>query len=146
MTARPCATGHGGHPSTRGPRAPRASAPGLDDERHLVDVAPRPVLTGLQRAHDRVVAGGGVLARVLVGGRVAAAHVAARPAGAQVHPPPADLEAVLTPGNRLRRIDSDLVQMGAGGHHPSNPRPPRSPGPGCDPPGLHAASGLTESL
>src|SRR5919198_5820275 len=111
----------------------RASGPGLDHERHLVDVAPRPVLAGLQGAHDRMVARGGVLARMLVGGGVAAADVAARSANAQVHPPPADPEAVLAPGNRLRRIDSDLVQVGAGGHRPSNPKDPRA-GDGCDPP------------
>ena len=34
---------------------------GLDDERDLVDVAPGPILAGLQRADDRVIAGRGVL-------------------------------------------------------------------------------------
>jgi hypothetical protein len=48
---------------------------------------------------------------VAVGRGIAAADVTARAAHAQVHPPPADLQAVLATGDLLRPRDVDLIQM-----------------------------------
>src|SRR3954464_918144 len=88
----------------------------LDDERHVVLVAVRPVLIGLGGGDDRmprlvVVGGGGA-----VGGGVAAADLAAGAARAQVHPAVAGLQALLAALDVVRRSDSDLVQVVADGH------------------------------
>src|SRR5262245_36475256 len=81
-------------------------------QRELVHVTPAPALAGLQRAHDgvagRVEVRGGVLARR----RVAAPDAPALEADAQVHPGPADREAV---GAALRRRGDpvDVVEVAA---------------------------------
>src|SRR4029077_2770118 len=89
-----------------------------DAERDLVDVAPAPVLTRLERADDRVTA------RVRVGGRVpvrravATADVAAGEADPEVQPFAADAEAVLATVDRGWELaNCDLVEVGAGGAH-----------------------------
>jgi hypothetical protein len=61
-------------------------------------VAPEPVLARLEAANHWVLVSGGVLARVLRGGRIAAADVSALGAAAQVKPPPALGQALDTAG------------------------------------------------
>src|SRR4029450_5488959 len=82
-----------------------AGRPVLDDERGLVYEAPRPVLTRLERGHDRMPGGRGVLARVFVDRRVAAPHVPARAAHPEMYPARAHLEALLASLDLLRRGD-----------------------------------------
>ena len=66
---------------------------GSTDE--LVDVAPGPVLAGLEAADDGVAVTAGVRRRVLAARRVAAADVPAGQAQPQVHPGPAERQALL---------------------------------------------------
>src|SRR5207248_10793590 len=95
-------------------------------ERHLVDYAPAPVLTGLDRAKDRVVLAVRVLARVTVRRAVAAADLAAGLAHAQVQPPAADLQALLAALDRLgRRRYLDPVEVAAVDGH-THPYPPQT--------------------
>ena len=58
----------------------------------------------------------GVLAGMLVLGRVAAPDVAAGKADPKVHPAVARAKAVFAAVHRFRRVDGDLVEMGADGH------------------------------
>jgi hypothetical protein len=98
-------------PRRRGPRASRQL------EHHLVDVAPAPALTGLDRAGDRVVALVGVAARVPVRRGVAAPDRAARLAHAEMEPPVARLQALLAAEDGGRWFDDhDLVEMSATRH------------------------------
>src|SRR5579883_252722 len=62
---------------------------------HLVDVAPPPLLAGLERFDDGVVRGMEMLSGVAVRRGVAAAHVPADHAQPQMHPAVAGLEAFL---------------------------------------------------
>ena len=64
-------------------------------EEHFVYVAPSPVLARLEGLHDGVLGLMEVLGGVLVLGGIAAAHVAADEAFAQVHPGVAHLQAFL---------------------------------------------------
>jgi hypothetical protein len=61
----------------------------------LVHVAPDPIFTRLDGLHHGVLGGVKVLGGVLILGGIAAAHVAAFQAGAQVDPGIAHLEAFL---------------------------------------------------
>src|SRR4051812_34068093 len=76
-----------------------------EHESDFVDVAPRPVLAGLGGLHDRMADGAKVRARVAVRRAVPTADMATGLAHAQVHPPPADLQAVLATGNRVRQLE-----------------------------------------
>ena len=91
----------------------------------LVDVAPAPVLAGLERAHDRVADGMRVPAGVAVGGRVAASDLAAGQAQPQVHPGRADPQALLTAFRRpwLHWTDEAQVRVGGHGDHAGRGRP-----------------------
>ena len=83
---------------------PRGLKPARDDKLErmelaqlaldLVDVAPGPTLARLDGADDGVLAAMEVLGRVLVLGRVAAAHVTTNLAEAQMHPRVAHLQAL----------------------------------------------------
>src|SRR5579859_7056047 len=64
-------------------------------EKRLVLEAPAPLFVGLERAHDRVASVMEVPGGVLVGRLVAAAHVPALQANAQVHPARTEPQAVL---------------------------------------------------
>ena len=88
----------------------------LEAEHHLVLVAPAPVLALLRGADDRMPDLRCVLAGVLVLRGIAATHVPAGQADAQVDPAVARAEAVLAAFHGLRRLDGDLVEMGADGH------------------------------
>jgi hypothetical protein len=66
----------------------------LERESDLVHVTPSPVLTGLERADDRVAAAMEVLRSVLVLRLIAAADVPADHAEPQVHPTVASLKAL----------------------------------------------------
>jgi len=76
----------------------------------LVNVAPTPVLAGLERLDDRMMAGVKVFRRVSVWRRVAAANVAAGQAKAQVQPDAADAQAVFTTA-RARCHRANLIKM-----------------------------------
>src|SRR5207244_8900047 len=83
----------------------------------LVDVAPAPVLPGLERADDRVAALVGVRGRMAVRRIVAAADVSALQADPQVQPLAAGGEAIdaaVDRGGQLR--DPDVIEVGAGRH------------------------------
>ena len=84
----------------------------VDDERNLVDVAPAPVLAGLERTNDRVRRGVVVRGRVPVGGVVAAADMPAGQADPEMQPFAARAQAILAAVNRRRQLaDADLVQV-----------------------------------
>jgi hypothetical protein len=69
--------------------------PGCRLEHELVRIAPTPVLSGLEALDDRVASPVKMLCRMLVGRRIAAAHVSAAEAEPQMHPPGPGLEAFL---------------------------------------------------
>src|SRR5271154_6210119 len=77
-------------------------------ERFLGLVVPEPVLAGLEALHDRVPGGLPVRGAVLRGRGVAAAHVPALGAAAQVHPPAAGGVALdaAGPAGRHRWLDA----------------------------------------
>src|SRR5262245_46495729 len=83
---------------------PRVSFEPAENERELVDVAPGPVLSGFQRADDRVGARADMCCCVAVRRVVAAPDVAAGEADAQVEPSAARAEAVFAPIDRLREL------------------------------------------
>jgi hypothetical protein len=83
---------------------------------YFVDVAPFPVLAGLDRTHDGVLGGEKVLGGVLVLRRIAATDVAAEKTHAEMHPGISHFEALLA----TFRIGMDLVyvfEMRAGTGH-----------------------------
>lgn len=61
-------------------------------------------------------AGARVCGGVPVRRRVTAGDVAAAATHAQMHPPPADRQAILTPANLLRALHEHLIEMCAYGH------------------------------
>src|SRR5206468_836919 len=76
----------------------------------LIDEAPRPVLSRLQRSDDRMPAGLRVRRGVAIGRVVAASNVPALQADAQVQPLLAGEKAVLTAVDRLGELsDSNVV-------------------------------------
>jgi hypothetical protein len=81
-------------------------------ERHLVHETPHPVLSWLERLHDRVLGLVEMLRRVLVLRRIAASHVSADQTETQMHPGIACLQAVFA-ALRARRNIPDLAEMGA---------------------------------
>src|SRR5271170_4095448 len=91
-----------GRPDGPGPALGRLHA-------DLVDVAPDPVLAGLERLHQRVARRVEVLRGVLVGRGVAAVDLPAGQAQAQVHPGAADLHALAAPRGCLRIDLGDLI-------------------------------------
>src|SRR5437773_2414767 len=101
--------------STRKAREPAERAPSrrsFDLQRHLVYVAPAPVLSGFEGGHDRVMAGAEMLGGVLVLGIVAAADVAAGAAQPKMHPGVAHGEAFLAAGG-IGRAGQDELEMAA---------------------------------
>jgi hypothetical protein len=78
----------------------------------LIDIAPAPAFTGLNRLHDRVLHGVEVLCRVLVLRRIAAAHLAAYHALPQVNPSVSQFDA-LAALSRGRFHVLDLIQVRA---------------------------------
>src|SRR5215831_20901183 len=65
-------------------------------EQHLIEVTPDPVLTRLEGLNDRMVGRVEMFGRMLVIGRVAAAHVTTGEAEAQVDPGFSHFQTVLT--------------------------------------------------
>src|SRR5207344_1042337 len=93
-----------------GPSGSRAG----QDERDIVDDAPRPVLARLHRSQDGVADLARVAAGVPVGRRVAAADLPAGLAHPKMQPPAPGLEALLAAGDRSGGPEQpDLVEMGA---------------------------------
>jgi hypothetical protein len=78
-------------------------------DEQLVDVAPRPILTRLEAANERVLRLIKVLGRVLPDRIVAAANVTAGQTESKVNPPRAGREAFLA---SLRRAGRDVVDLG----------------------------------
>ena len=90
----------------------------LDNECHLVNEAPAPVLTRLRRAGDRMSLLARMPARVAIGRRIAAADLPARHAHAEMKPPTSNPQALLAPHNGVRQLDdTDLVDVIAGCRH-----------------------------
>jgi len=78
---------------------------------NLIDVAPAPAFTRLDRPHDRMLRLLKMLRRMLVQRRIAAPYMPTLQTHPQVNPRAADLQTLLTPvGRRLHT--PDLVQMG----------------------------------
>src|SRR5690349_9117753 len=91
-------------PGWAAPRLPSRAAPSwrlLEHEGHVVGVAVRPVLAGLDRRHDRMTTRTDVLGGVAIGRGVAAADVAAGAAHPKVDPRGADRQAILAAGDAL---------------------------------------------
>jgi hypothetical protein len=87
----------------------------VEDERDLVEVAPAPVLAGLERADDRMRCGVMVGGCMAVGGLVAAADVTAGEADPRMEPLTAVAQTVLAAVDRGRElVHLDLIKMGAG--------------------------------
>jgi len=101
-------------------RHPAAHRPAGWIELDLVHVAPTPILARLERPDDRVSGLTKMCGRVLVLGAVAAAHMPAGHAEAQVHPLVADLKAILTTVPASRDF-VDLIEMFAGSHSKEQP-------------------------
>src|SRR5579859_7776674 len=93
-------------------------------------VVPEPVLAGLEALHDRMPGGLPVRGRVLGGRGVAAAHVPALGAPAQVHPPAAGRVALDAAGaaGRRRRVDARYLSHCS---FLSIRSPAATPGTGC---------------
>src|SRR5262245_45628442 len=91
----------------------RARSLRADDEGDLVEVAPRPVLARLHGLDDGVVRGRGVLARVPVGRRVAAADLSTRHAHPEVYPAATGAEAFRAPLGAGRFDGADLIEVRA---------------------------------
>src|SRR5208282_4036249 len=83
---------------------------------HVVDVAPSPVLSRLERLHDRVVDGTEVLRRVFVFRTVAASDVPTGETQPEMHPFITSFQAFLA-SVCARRHFSDFIQVPAGGGH-----------------------------
>jgi hypothetical protein len=82
-----------------------------------IDEAPAPFLAGLVGAHHRVTRGRRVRPGMPAGALVAAAHVAAALAAAEVHPVATAREAFLAAGRRRRDVCFiEAVEVAAGRH------------------------------
>lgn len=77
---------------------------------NLVNITPDPILVPFKRFNDRMVGSLKMLGSVFVGRRIAAAHVPAAKAEAQMHPPIARLQTILTALSARRNL-LDLVKM-----------------------------------
>jgi hypothetical protein len=87
------------------------------DERHLVHVAPAPVLSRLCGADNRMARFARMAACVAVGRRVAAADLPACRAHSKVQPRATDLEALLASGDGGREDGhANLIEVVADGH------------------------------
>src|SRR5579884_2525738 len=86
-------------------------------QRNLIDVAPAPILAGLGGTYYGVFGGVEMLGRVLVFGRIAAAHMTADHAQPQVDPGVADFQALLAPAGMRVHI-ADLIHVRAAFHSP----------------------------
>jgi hypothetical protein len=91
---------------------PRLHGPAALFQHDLVNIAPHPILSRLDRAHERMLAAVEVLGRVLVARIIAAADVATRQAHAQMYPLGAHLQAFLAAVCAARDI-ADGVEMRA---------------------------------
>ena len=97
--------------------SPWGISPFFRIELHFVDVAPSPVLTGLEAAYHRVIRAVEMLGCVLVRRRVAAPDMATGEAEAEMYPPVAALEALFAALRSSWRDVFDLIQMAAGSLH-----------------------------
>jgi len=77
----------------------------------LVDVAPAPILTGLERLNDRVSGDMEMVSSVSVRRRIATTNMSACQTYSKMYPNTPDSEAILAP-LRARRDRSDGTQMG----------------------------------
>ena len=97
------------------PRGSAKQAGSREVQLYLVNVAPSPALAGLNRPHDGVICRMKVLGGVLVFRRIAAAHMPAGQAQAQMNPAVAGLEAFLA-SMRMRPYVVNLIEMCTGMH------------------------------
>jgi hypothetical protein len=82
----------------------------------LIDVAPSPILAGLEALYDRMVGAVEVGGGVLPDGAVAAAHVAALKAQSEMHPLLADFQALLASVRGAGLDVMNVVEMGTFAH------------------------------
>ncbi len=76
----------------------------------LIDIAPAPILPRLHRPHNRVLRRMKVLRRMFIRRGVAAPHMPALHAHPQMHPPPANLQTILTTLRRRLHL-MNVVKM-----------------------------------
>ncbi len=89
----------------------------LHEERHLIDVAPTPLFSGLGRAGHGMVLLACVPARVLVGRGVTTADATAGHAHSKVNPGTSDSKALLAAGNCVGQAKNrDSIEMSAHSH------------------------------
>jgi hypothetical protein len=100
------------------PRTSVISALATRLHRDLIDEAPEPIFTRLERLHDRVRGGVEVLRRVLVLRGIATTDVAANAAEPQMDPGIANLQAFFASFRRAWRNVANLVEVGTWGAHP----------------------------
>jgi hypothetical protein len=81
-------------------------------QNHLVDVAPSPVLAGLDRLHDGMLCAVKMFGGVLILGGIAAAHMAANQAQAEMDPGVAHFQAFLASGTAGRHF-ADFLDVRA---------------------------------
>src|SRR6204780_5713188 len=113
LRRRPCAASAAIWASLSRGYAPwRSGVSGGSSDEGFVDIAPAPVLARLERLDDRVTVREGVGPGMTERRRVAAAHVPAGQAQAQVHPRGPQHEAFLAAARGLRRHRADQAQGG----------------------------------
>jgi len=98
--------------SSTSPVGLRSGNPSASDS-SLVYEAPAPVFPRLEGLDDRMAGALEVLSRVLIGGGIAAAHMAACEAQAEMHPAGADPQAILATGG-ARGHSADCFEMRIG--------------------------------
>jgi hypothetical protein len=81
---------------------------GLND--NLINITPGPILALFKRFNDGVMSSVKMLGSVFVGRRIAATHMSTRKAEAQMYPPIARLQTILTALSARRNL-LDLVEM-----------------------------------
>src|SRR6185312_7436474 len=103
----------------------------------FIHVAPAPVLARLEGLHDGVLRGVGVPGGVLVGRRIAAAHVTTREAEPQVNPATAAAQAFLASLRCAGLYIANLIEVCTDGSHVPSGMKWVTAGPhaSCPPPG-----------
>jgi hypothetical protein len=98
-------------PQRQSNRTPRIAGNLLREvQLYLVDVAPAPTLSWLNRSHNRMLRFMKVLCRMFIRRRIAARRMPALHTHPQMHPPRADLQAILATLRRRLHL-MNMVQM-----------------------------------
>ena len=81
-------------------------------QRHVINIAPDPILAGLERLDNRMLGGVEMFGGMFVNRIVATAHMAADQADAQMNPPAAHLQTLFT-AHRTGRDLTNLIKVRA---------------------------------